>query len=77
MRAAALKRQVAELVDDQQFRLGVKDQPVAQLPLGFGFRQRRQERRLENVASESCLEIPAEFEAFWCALSTSVRFALG
>jgi hypothetical protein len=44
MGAASFKRQVAELVDDQQFRLRVKHQAVAQLPVGFGFRQCRQER---------------------------------
>src|SRR5579864_2700956 len=45
MGAASLERQVAELVDDQQLRLRVKHQTVAQLPISFGFRERRQERR--------------------------------
>ena len=40
MGAAALERQVAELVDDQQLRLAVKQQAVGELPLGLGFGQR-------------------------------------
>src|SRR5947207_13153945 len=44
MRAVSFERQVAELVDDQQLRLRVKHQAVAQLPGGFGFRQGRQQR---------------------------------
>src|SRR5579864_595665 len=44
MSAASLERQVAELVDDEQLRLRVKHQAVAELSVGFGFRQRRQER---------------------------------
>ena len=45
MGAASFKRQVAELVDDQQLRLGVKHQAITELAVGFGFGQRRQERR--------------------------------
>src|ERR1700730_16791790 len=42
MRAASFKGQVAKLVDDQQLRLRVEHQAVAQLSIGFGFGQGRQ-----------------------------------
>src|SRR3954470_23266673 len=44
MGAAPLERQVAKLVDDQQLRLGVKNQPLAQLAIGFALRERGEER---------------------------------
>src|SRR3954465_3314462 len=45
MRAASFKREVAELVDDQQLRLREKHETVAELSVRFAFGQRRQERR--------------------------------
>ena len=45
MGAASFKRQIAELVDDQQLRLRIKHQAVAQLSVGFGFGQRHEEGR--------------------------------
>lgn len=37
MRAAPFKRQVAELVDDEELRFAVKQQPIGQLPLRLRF----------------------------------------
>src|SRR5205814_2095791 len=45
MRAAALKRQVPELVDDQELWFRVKHQTVTQLSVRFAFGECRQKRR--------------------------------
>jgi hypothetical protein len=37
MGAPSFKRQIAELVDDQQLRLRVKHQAITELPVGLGF----------------------------------------
>jgi hypothetical protein len=44
MGAAPLEGQIAELVDDQQLRLGEKHQPVGELTIGLGPRERAEER---------------------------------
>jgi hypothetical protein len=44
MGAAALKRQVAELVDDEQLWLARKQQPVGELTFRFHFAEGREQR---------------------------------
>jgi hypothetical protein len=41
MGAPPFKRQVAELVDDEELRLAVEQQAIGELPLGLGFGQSR------------------------------------
>src|SRR5258705_10140501 len=43
MRAAAFEGQIAELIDEEELRLTVKHQPIRELSVRFGFRERGQE----------------------------------
>ena len=45
MRAALLEGQVPELVEDEQLRLGLEAELLIQLTVGFGTRERAEQRR--------------------------------
>ena len=62
MRSIGLQRQIAELLHDQELRLGEAHQSVLQpalaVGLGHGSEQRRRGDALDSVAAEDCF--PAE-----------------